>query len=76
MNLEREQQQKFAEQFSKLVEDASDKFKEKWDQQIKFVNPSHKKIVPSFNDGVMHLLSVELRKKFEVLRDKYFSKSL
>ena len=76
MNKEIDQQQKFAEQFSKLVEDASQKFKDKWDKEITFINPSHERIIPSFNSGALHLLSVEQRKKFEILREKYFAKSL
>lgn len=76
MNKETEQQQKFIEQFSKLAEGASQKFKEKWDHEISFINPSHEKLTPSFNSGVLHLLSIEERKKFEILRNKYFAKSL
>ncbi|MGH2563901.1 MAG: hypothetical protein ACRDE8_17845 [Ginsengibacter sp.] len=76
MNKEIDQQQKFAEQFSKLVEDASQKFKDKWDKEITFINPSHEKIIPSFNPGAIHLLSVEQKKKFQILREKYFAKSL
>lgn len=76
MNKEIDQQQKFAEQFSKLVEDASQKFKDKWDKEVTFINPSHEKIIPCFNPGAIHLLSVEQKKKFQTLREKYFAKSL
>jgi hypothetical protein len=76
MNKEIDQQQKFIEQFSKLVADASQKFKDKWDNEITFINPSHEKIIPSFNSGALHLLSVEEKKKFQILREKYFAKSL
>ncbi|MEO6327852.1 MAG: hypothetical protein ABIO55_02920 [Ginsengibacter sp.] len=76
MNIEIDQQQKFAEQFSKLVEDASPKFKNKWDYNIQFINPTRKKIIPSFGTGVIDALSAELRVKFEELREKYYSKSL
>lgn len=76
MNIEIDQQQKFEEQFAKLVEGASQKFKDKWDQQIIFTNPTREKLTPTLNPGALHLLSVELRKKFEVLRNKYLEKSL
>ncbi len=76
MNLEIDQQQKFTDQFSRLVEDASPKFKTKWDNNIQFVNPTRKKIIPSFGTGVIDALSVELRVKFEKLRNKYYAKSL
>ncbi len=76
MNNEISQQQKFEEQFYKLAEQASPKFKDKWDKQINFINPSHDKMIPSFNPGALHLLSVELREEYEILRKKYFEKSL
>ena len=76
MNIEIDQQQKFAEQFSKLAEDASQRFKDKWDHEVRFVDPTHHKMIPSFNSGVIDLLSVELRKKYEILRDQYFRKEL
>lgn len=76
MNLEIDQQQKFSEQFSKLAEGASQRFKDKWDHEVNFVNPTHNKLIPSFNSGVIDLLSVELRKKYEILREKYFHKEL
>ncbi|MEO6454985.1 MAG: hypothetical protein ABIN97_12965 [Ginsengibacter sp.] len=76
MNIEIDQQQKFTDQFSKLVEDASPKFKSKWNQNIQFINPTRKKIIPSFGMGVIDALSVELRAKFEDLRNKYYDKSL
>ena len=76
MNIEIDQQQKFTEQFSKLAEDASQKFKDKWDSTVSFINPTHTKMIPTFNTGAIHLLSVEMRKKFEDLRGKYFNKSL
>ena len=76
MNAETEQQQKFREQFSRLAEEASQKFKDKWDNEIVFINPTHEKIIPSFNPGAIHLLSTELQKKFQILRNKYFAKEL
>jgi hypothetical protein len=76
MNIEIDQQQKFIEQFMKLTEDASLKFKSKWDYNIQFINPTRKKIIPSFGIGVIDALSVELRAKFETLRNRYYAKSL
>jgi len=76
MNVEIDQQQKFTEQFSKLVEDASPKFKSKWDNTVQFINPSRSKIIPSFGAGVIDTLSVELRLKFEKLRQRYYEKTL
>lgn len=77
MNIETEQQQKFAEEFLILVKDAPQKFKDKWDKQIRFIDDQmHQKKNPVFNAGAIDLLSVELRNKFEILRDKYFHKSL
>ena len=76
MNKEIEQQQKFTEQFFKLAEEASQKFKDKWDKEITFINPSHAQILPCFNLGALHLLSVEQKKKFQILRERYFAKSL
>ena len=76
MNLEIDQQQKFTEQFSKLVETASERFKDKWDGNITFINPTRTKFIPSFNGNSIDLLSVELRNKFEILRNKYYAKSL
>lgn len=76
MNIEIDQQQKFTEEFSKLAEDASQKFKDKWDHDVKFTNPTRTKLIPSFNPGAIDLLSVELRRKFEELRSRYFGKSL
>ena len=76
MNIEIEQQQKFAEEFAKMVNDAPQRFKDKWDGNIHFVNPTHTKSIPSFNGNSIDLLSVELRNKFEQLRNKYYSKSL
>lgn len=76
MNKEVEQQQKFIEAFSKLAEGASQKFKEKWNNEVSFINPSHEKITPAFNSGTIHLLSTEERKKFEIIRHKYFLKTL
>ncbi|MGI8583564.1 MAG: hypothetical protein ACR2KX_15305 [Chitinophagaceae bacterium] len=53
------------------------KFKVKWDKQIRFIGDQmHQKKIPVFNAGAIDLLSVELRNKFEILRDKYFHKSL
>ena len=76
MNIELDQQRKFIEQFSKLAEDASQKFKDKWDFEVNFINPTRIKMIPSFNGNVIELLSADLRNKFETLRNKYFSKSL
>ena len=76
MNIEIDQQQKFTEQFSKLVETASERFKNKWDGNIHFINPTRSKFIPSFNGNSIDLLSVELRNKFEILRNKYYAKSL
>lgn len=76
MNIEIDQQQKFTEQFYILIKDAPQRFKEKWDGQINFINPTRSKFIPSFNGNAIDLLSVELRSKFEILRNKYYSKSL
>ena len=76
MNIEIDQQQKFSEQFSKLVEQAPQRFKDKWDGNIRFINPTRTKFIPSFNGNTIDLLSVELRNKFEILRNKYYAKSL
>ncbi len=76
MNVELDQQQKFTDQFLKLIEDAPLKFKNKWDNNIEFLNPSRKKFVPSFSAGVLEALPVELRNKYEILRGKYYAKSL
>ncbi len=76
MNIEIDQQQKFEEQFSKLAEDASQSLQDKWDKKVTFINPTRDKWIPSFNTGALHLLSVELRKKYEILRKQYFEKSL
>ena len=76
MNIEIDQQQKFTDQFTKLVEDAPSKFKSKWDNNIQFINPTRTKIIPSFGVGVIDALSVELRVKFEQLRNRYYAKSL
>ncbi len=76
MNIEIEQQQKFTEHFSKMVQDAPKRFKDKWDGNIRFINPTRTKFIPSFNGNSIDLLSVELRNKFEILRNKYYTKSL
>ena len=76
MNIEIDQQQKFTEQFSKMVEGAPQRFKDKWDGHIRFINPTRSKFIPSFNGNTIDLLSVELRNKFEILRNKYYAKSL
>ncbi len=76
MNVEIDQQQKFTEEFFKLVHDAPQRFKDKWDGNIKFINPTHSKSIPSLNGNSIDLLSVELRNKFEILRNKYYEKSL
>jgi hypothetical protein len=76
MNIEIDQQQKFTEQFYALTKDAPQRFKEKWDGQIRFINPTRTKFIPSFNGNAIDLLSVELRRRFEILRTKYYEKSL
>jgi hypothetical protein len=76
MNIEIDQQQKFTEEFLKMVHDAPQRFKDKWDGNVNFVNPTHSKFIPSFNGNSIELLSVELRNKFEILRNKYYEKSL
>ncbi len=76
MNIEIDQQQKFTEQFYALIKDAPQNFKDKWDGDIRFINPTHTKFIPSFNGNTIDLLSVELRRKFEILRNKYYAKSL
>jgi hypothetical protein len=76
MNIEIDQQQKFIEEFYELVQDAPQRFKDKWDGNIKFINPTHTKSIPSFNGNTIDLLSVELRNKFEILRNRYYEKSL
>ena len=76
MNIEIDQQQKFAEQFSKLAHDAPQRFKDKWDGNIRFINPTHTKSIPSFNGNSIDLLGVELRRKFEILRSQYYTKTL
>ncbi len=76
MNIEIDQQQKFIEQFSELIKDAPKSFKDKWDGDIRFINPTRTKFIPSFNGNTIDLLSVELRRRFEILRNKYYAKSL
>lgn len=76
MSIELDQQRKFTDQFNELVKEASPKFKEKWDDNIQFSNPSRLKYVPTFSTGIINLLSVALRDKFEILRNKYYAKSL
>ena len=76
MNLEIEQQQKFAEQFLKLIENAPQKFKDKWDGEIKFINPARTKLIPSFNSNLIDSLPAAYRTKFEILRNKYYAKTL
>ena len=76
MNLELEQQRKFKDQFFELTKDASQKFKNKWDENIQFSNPSRIKFIPTFNHGAIDSLSKELRDKYEILRKKYYDKSL
>jgi hypothetical protein len=76
MNIEIDQQQKFTEAFFKMVHDAPQRFKDKWDGNIRFINPTRTKFIPSFNGNSIDLLSVELRNKFEILRTKYYAKSL
>lgn len=76
MNIEIDQQQKFIEQFYELVKEAPQKFKDKWDGEINFINPTRSKFIPSFNGNSIDLLPIVLRDRFEILRNKYFSKSL
>ena len=56
--------------------DQQQKFKENWDGEISFINPTRTKFIPSFNGNSIDILTVELRDKFEILRNKYFAKSL
>ncbi|MEO8861472.1 MAG: hypothetical protein ABI358_08620 [Ginsengibacter sp.] len=76
MNLELDQQRKFTDQFFALTKDASQKFKNTWDETIQFSNPSRVKIIPTFNNGAIDSLSTPLREKYEILRKKYYNKSL
>ena len=76
MNLELEQQRKFTDQFFELTKDASQKFKNIWDETIQFSNPTHVKFIPTFNNGTLDSLSPPLREKYEILRKKYYNKSL
>ena len=76
MNREIDQQQKFAEQFSKLIENAPKKFKDKWDGEIKFINSARTKLTPSFNSNLIDMLPAVYRTQFEILRNKYYSKTL
>ena len=76
MNLELEQQRKFTEQFFELTKDASQKFKNTWDENILFSNPSRIKFIPTFNNGAIDSLSTPLREKYEILRKKYYDKVL
>jgi len=76
MKIELEQRQKFTEQFIELTKDAPQKFKDKWDKTIQFSNPSRVKFIPIFNNGAIDSLSVALREKYEILRKKYYNKSL
>jgi hypothetical protein len=76
MNLELEQQRKFTEQFFELTKDASQKFKNTWDENIQFSNPSRIKFIPTFNNGAIDSLSTPLREKYEILRKKYYDKVL
>jgi len=76
MKLEYEQQRKFTEQFIELTKDASQKFKNTWDETIQFSNPSHVKFIPTFNNGAIDSLSASLREKYEILRKKYYDKTL
>ena len=75
MNREIDQQQKFLEQFSKLIENAPKKFKDKWDGEIKFKS-DRTKIIPSFNSNIIDMLPPVYRAQFEILRSKYYSKTL
>ena len=75
MNREIDQQQKFAEQFSKLIENAPQKFKDKWDGEIKF-KTDRTKVIPSFNSNLIDMLPAVYRTQFEILRNKYYAKTL
>ena len=75
MNREIDQQQKFAEQFGKLIENAPQKFKDKWDGEIKF-KTERTKIIPSFNSNLIDMLPATYRTQFEILRNKYYAKTL
>ncbi len=76
MNIELEQQRKFTEQFFELTKEASQKFKNTWDEDIQFSNPSRVKFIPTFNNGAIDSLSAPLREKYEILRKKYYDKLL
>lgn len=76
MNIEISQQQKFREQFEELVKDAPRKFKDNWDDEIKFVNPTRSKMIPQFSHGLIDFLPIEIRTRYEILRNKYYTKSL
>lgn len=76
MNIEISQQQKFREEFEELVKDAPQKFKDSWDQEINFINPTRSKIIPQFKHGLIDFLPIDLRTKFEILRNKYYTKTL
>ena len=71
MNLEIDQQQKFTDQFFQLIEDAPQKFKDKWDGEIKFINSTRTKLIPYFNSNLIDMLPAAHRTKFEILRNKY-----
>ncbi|MEO8412899.1 MAG: hypothetical protein ABI472_04540 [Ginsengibacter sp.] len=76
MSLELDQQRKFTELFLDLTKDASEKFKSKWDETVQFSNPSRTKFIPTFNNGAIDALSAQLREQYEILRKKYYNKSL
>lgn len=76
MKVELQQQRKFTEQFFELTKDAPKKFKDKWDGTIQFSNPSRLKFIPAFNNGAIDALPVALREKYEILRKKYYNKTL
>jgi len=76
MKLELAHQRKFTDQFFDLTKDAPQKFKNIWDENIQFSNPSRVKFIPTFNNGAIDSLSASLREKYEILRKKYYDKTL
>ncbi len=76
MNIEISQQQKFREKFEELLRDAPKKVRDNWDEKIEFTNPSRQKLMPQFTHGVIDALPVEIRTRFEELRNKYYAKTL
>lgn len=76
MNPEIDQQQKFIEQFIKLLEDAPRKFRDLWDGEVKFIQTGRARTIPSVNSNLISLLPDAHRNKFEILRKKFYAKAL